>query len=257
MTLSKEEQLREQLFFHSILTRLKELIHLDTTLQKSFRPLNFSLSFYTPFQSRITLHFERGQCKIGTIKKPTIKLLFFSKKQILRLMEKKKTLPPLPIRGLFKWRALRSVNKATKALQYYLAPPPFQNISLCKIHVELVFATLLSAFCYLVKRVPKLRTQVKRGPFGTILFFPSPQSQPFWLELSSSEALWGRGSPPNPADVLLSFADFTVAAEALNRKIDTYSAIGLGRIQMSGFLPLADHIDSLFESVHPYLEKPS
>jgi hypothetical protein len=55
------------------------------------------------------------------------------------------------------------------------------------------------------------------------------------------------------ADVSVTVADAKTALRAIGNRIDVMAAIGMGNIQITGLVPLADAIGYIFERIPLYI----
>jgi hypothetical protein len=75
-----------------------------------------------------------------------------------------------------------------------------------------------------------------------------------WFEHGATRCMAGRGAPPHPADVCVAFDGPETAYAAMREEIDTFAAVGAGRIAVEGLVPLADGLNFAMERLRVYLQ---
>lgn len=207
---------------------------------------------------RSCLGFNAGNCHYyGPRKTKTdLELLFASEGQANRTFDEMLTLPPVPTRGLRHVKKMGVFKQLSALLQTYLRPAvgDLQKAEHLEAATELKFGLALAAACQLCQYEEESRQLLADGPQGTCLFVPGKRMRPFWFRLETGAVSWGRGTPTQPADATVEFCDAAKAWAALEGELDNGAEVGLGHLQVSGFLPLADHLELILDRISNYLD---
>ncbi|MFH1498048.1 MAG: hypothetical protein ABII82_09515 [Verrucomicrobiota bacterium] len=75
-----------------------------------------------------------------------------------------------------------------------------------------------------------------------------------WLDLAPRIPAWGVGPAPRAADADVRFADLPTAVGELLHENDSLAALGHGRLQIRGHLPLAEQIGLVMQKVDRILQ---
>lgn len=96
---------------------------------------------------------------------------------------------------------------------------------------------------------------LRNVPAGLAAFtIAGEQNATVWFDHGSPGQTAGWGEAPRRPDVTISFVDADTAYAALREEIDTYAAVGAGRIQVEGLVPLADGLNFAMERLGVYLQ---
>ena len=90
-------------------------------------------------------------------------------------------------------------------------------------------------------------------PEGIAYFSIGAEGYGAWLEWRNGSMTAGKGPPEREADVNVSFSNAETALKAVGNRIDVMAAIGLGNIQITGLVPLADALGYIFERIPLYI----
>jgi len=80
-----------------------------------------------------------------------------------------------------------------------------------------------------------------------------PESR-VWFEHGRGACAAGRGEPPHRPEVCIAFDGPETAFAAMREEIDTFAAVGAGRIKVEGLVPLADGLNFVMERLRIYLQ---
>lgn len=254
---SLDEHMRCRLFLLAVLPALQDLLKVSEAARDCLGKQRFSLCLKTRSGVRVGFRFAGGSVRVSEgSAAAAIELYFHTDNQVIALFEKRKAVPPMPTRGFHKLARLKTFQALAGMLEEYLRPPPARLTDpvFAEAHVRIAFGVALRALCQLGQHEPVTRRMLASGPCGCAVFQLGQKGYPSWISLFPEKLGWGRGVPPMGPDVRVRFFDLRTAVDALQARLDTQAAVGLGQLQVEGLVPLADHIDHLLERVGTYLD---
>ncbi len=194
-----------------------------------------------------------------------VNLLFFSARQLNRLFTKSGGMPPLPVGVPWQLGKLRTFVALTNLLDRYLQPsadgvdsaePGFKAIQ-----TRLLLRVLSRAAPLVAQHDPPSAALLAEFPESSLeLQAPTVDfTTRFWAHGGSengagSSAVGERQQPAAPADATIVFRDAATLEAALHGRLDAAAAVGLGRLDVRGWIPLADAWSYVLDRVEVYLQ---
>ena len=239
---------------YAILQNMEELAEMDRMASLLIKDVSIAIQFTVKRGPSALLSFENGRCKLQKDKgRSDISLYFTSPEHLNKMFDGKAN--PIPLKGLTKISFLKNeFMKLTDRLTYYLKPTDalLKDPEYLKINTILTANTAFFALAEIGNndRIGKLNAgRIPDGDINvSILGGPS-------LHLTARkgclEAAKGASKAPR---AIMNFANMEVANGMLNGKIDTYTCIASGAIEMKGFIPMLDSMNKLLTQVPEYLK---
>ncbi len=248
-----------QLNLHAVLPALEDLVRLSPAAQRLVQKWNFSLRMQLAGGPAATLVSENGRLTVyRDAARPTmLVLLFLSAKQLNRTFQNQKAWPPLPVAGFWRLAQVRTFTALTKLLDQTLQPPPeaLKEPEFRKLHVSLLFKVLVGAIPVVGSQDPTSRHSLGHTPPGLAEIRAPALDLVGWADWTQAGRLTsGIGPAPRPPDVVITFCDRETTDAALLGKLDPNAAVGLGKVEVRGLVPLADGLSLVMDRVETYLQ---
>jgi hypothetical protein len=221
---------------------------------------NLRLRLQTGSGLRSTLAFANGRCRyLGEERvRADIILHFLSDRLVKPHLQGRGFATPVPIRGLRLWREIQSFARLGKLLEGSLngtSGGEGEGDPLFRANQSwLTLGVCLRAAVQLSRHEAFSRQFAKEMPEGYAEFCIGEDEQGGWIQSAAGKLAAGGGPPPEPPRVRVLFPDAETALDALDDRLDLFSAVGTGKIRVEGYLPLADALGILFERVPAYLK---
>ncbi len=187
-------------------------------------------------------------------------LRFFSADQLNRTFLNQKTLPPLPTGGFWRVGKVGTFMKLAKELDAILQPAPgaLEDSVFRERHLRLSFKVLVGAIPVLAGDDPVSRHTLSHTPPGTAQISMPALGLAGWARWAQGRMTAGVGEPPGGTrpDVTISFVDRDTADAALLGRLDPNAAVGLGKVDVRGLVPLADGLSLVMDRVEACLKPP-
>lgn len=253
-----EPRARAAINLHAVLRDLEDLVALDPVAAGLVRDVRTRVTFRVPGLDPLALTFTDGSCTASPAPGPLpsghadVLLGFASPAHFNALIDGKGM--PIPLKGL---RHLGFLSKEftalTKRLEQVLRPAP----GLARTPQEAEVATVLTAYAafYGLAEVANHdtlgRANASRMVDGTIAIdvIGGPGVTIHVLDHLLSVT---KGASP-AARARMVFDSTQTAGAILTGELDSYAAIGDGRLAVSGYIPLLDHMNKLLAIVARYL----
>lgn len=248
------DQILCRLNLHAVLPALAELVRLSADARALVAGWNFSWRLSVLGGPATTLRCRDGVLDVfpGRSQSAAVDLLFVSARQLNRSFADERSLPPLPLGAPWHWVKLRSFVALSKLLSEHLQP---SEASLAAASPELREAhtrLLLGVLC----RAAPLVGQYDRAAATTLAGAPPGNLE---LQVPAFDFTARLGSGDNAtqngrADATIIFRDDDALDEALHGRLDSAAAVGLGRLEIHGLVPLADAWSHVLDRVEAYLQ---
>ena len=240
----------------AILRNLEELWKLDENTRKILEGKDMSIQFIVKNGPRAYLRFKDGACTFNKGQIPCKMKLYFKSPQHLNDMFEGKA-NPIPLKGLTQINFLKNeFTELTNRLTYFLKPTD----ELLKDSTYFKTNTILSAytaFMTLVEignsdRIGKLNA--KRIPEGVISIEIAKSDIAIQIISDGEGNLEGRKGKTLTPRAFMIFDSLNTANALLNGKIDSFSCIATGGLQMKGYIPMVEYLSKLLAQVPTYLK---
>lgn len=239
---------------YAVLRNLQDLCVLDHEMRTLINGKNISLQFIVKNGPKALIEFKNGKCNFSKERgKSNIKLYFKSPEHFNDMMLGNAN--PIPLKGFTKINFLKTeFTKLTDQLTYYLKPTEtlLENSKYLEMNTIFTMYTALFALAEIgnndrigklnAERVPNgiIQLSVKKGPAVNITVM--------------NGALEAKRGPVNSPRASMTFDSIETANAMLNGRVDSYSCISSGKLEMKGYIPMIDNFNKLLAQVPNYLK---
>jgi hypothetical protein len=242
---------------YAVIKNLEDLCAYDPESMALIRDWNLSIGFRVLGGPEAYITFSQGKCKVGRgpLQGATISL-FFATSSHLNNMFDNKGMPPIPLRGFTKLGFLsKEFPKLTKKLEYYLKPTDtlLTDPAYLEMNTRLTLTTATFAVAELAASDPIGRLVSAHLNIGTVVLKILPEGPATTLTCGHGVVRAEKGEAANPIACMY-FKDFKTANDLFNNKIDPFTAVASGSIQLWGQLGTIDSINLLLDRVPGYLQ---
>lgn len=253
-----EPRVQAAINLHAVLRDLEDLVALDPTAAALVRDVRTRVTFRVVGLRPLSLTFTDGTCTASAEPGPLpaghadVQLGFATPRHFNALIDGKAI--PVPLKG---FRSLGFLTKEfpalTKRLEEVLRPAP----GAIRSGEEERLATVLTAYAafFALEQVGNLdtlgRANASRMADGTVAI-DITDGPGVTVHARSGRLSVTKGADP-AARARMLFDSTRTAGAILTGELDSYAAIGDGRLAVSGYIPLLDHMNKLLAIVARYL----
>ena len=260
---SSREDTLARLHLHAVLPALADLAVLSPEARQIAAGWNFSLRLQLPGGPAATL-VSPGDGTLGVSpgSGPPARLVltFLSARQLNRTFLNQSALPPLPTGGFWRVLNVRPFVALTKLLDRYLQPTPeaLTDESFRRLHLRLLFRVLVEAVPTVAEDDPVARHTLTHTPDGLVELRVPSLGLAGWMRWAGGRMTSALGPAPagSAPDAVITFTDLPTADDALLGRLDPNAAVGLGRVDVRGLVPLADGMSVVMDRVEGYIKPP-
>ncbi len=242
----------------AVLPALEDLVRLSAPARTIATGWSFPLRLRLRGGAQATLVPRDGSLGVTLDPPPrgALTLNFLNARQLNRTFLNQSALPPLPSGALWHLPALKKFTALTKLLDAALQPSreALANPDFLAVHLELLFKVLMGALPVLATRDETVRHTLRATPPGVGQIRMDGLGLRGWVHWDGARLTAARGDAPSTPDVQISFRDADTASSALRGELDAMAAVGMGRILISGLIPLADGLSVAMDRVESYLK---
>lgn len=239
---------------HAVLRNLEDLCQLDKEAKSLIEGKTMAIQFAPKDVPKALLSFKNGQCAMIKGEGPhDIRLYFKSPEHFNQMIEGKAN--PIPLKGLSKISFLKNeFTKLADRLTYYLKPTDLllKDTNYAKINTILTAYTAFFALAEIGNNDRIGKINAGRIPDGVILVSVQNGGPSISITVKGGKLQVKKGAEPNPR-ALMTFDSLDTANGVLNGKIDSYTCIGDGRLEIKGYIPMVDNMNKLLAQVPAYL----
>lgn len=254
---SLHRKIKARLFLNAVLPAFEDLLQFNARAQTLLSDREFSLRFQTSSGLKSTLLFSQQGCQLIKSGQASsdIVLYFLTDEQLNNEFENKGFRIPLPIKGASRIKDIKVFKALSVELESSLRPDEarLKDPAFHEFHVALQLGIALRAVIELTLHEHRSRRIMANTPDGIAYFSIGSEGYGAWLEWRNGNITAGKGMPQQEADVTVTFANAETALKAIGNRIDVMAAIGLGGIQITGLIPLADSLGYIFERIPLYI----
>jgi hypothetical protein len=254
---SLQRKIKARLFMNAVLPAFEDLLEYKEQVQAGASGRNFNLRFQTSSGLKSTLIFKNKTCQFIKKGHPSshIVLHFLTEEQLNNEFENKGFRIPIPIKGASRLADLKAFRALSAELEACLRPneKQLEDPTFERFHVGLQLGIALRALVELTLHEPRAKRIMTDTPEGIAYFSIGAEDYGAWVEWRNGKITAGKGRPEQIPDVSVTFADAKNALRAIGNRIDVMAAIGMGNIQITGLVPLADAIGYIFERIPLYI----
>ena len=182
-------------------------------------------------------------------------LHFLTEEQLNNEFENQGFRIPLPIKGAHRIKDLQVFKALSRALEQALRAQDLHRTdpTLHDFQVSLQLGIALRAVIQLTRHEPRSQRIMQETPDGLAYFSVGEERYGAWIEWKDGHISAGKHQPDRQPDVSVRFNNPETALKAVGNRIDVMAAIGMGQIQVTGLVPLADALGYIFERIPLYI----
>ncbi len=242
-----------------VLRNIEYLMEKDPECKAAAQGNNISIRFRVKgcFTSRLTFAEGRAELVEESVEhKPSkpadIRLYFSSPDHFNKMIAGKAN--PLPTGGFTRLGFLKGpFMKITDKIEKYLRPEEvdLKDERTFRMNTEMTAYTAFFALAEIANHDIEGKMHASGIPNG-VLQLEIGNGPELWIEVENGFLTPHRGRHNDPR-AFLSFRDLQAAHEMLNAKIDTFTSLGLGHMEIRGFVPMIEHLNPILDLVGRYL----
>lgn len=259
---SDRQTVLARLHLHAVLPALEDLAALSPEVRLLAARWKFSICLQLPRGPSATLTSPGdGTLRVtpGRNVPAHLTLTFLSANQLNRTFLNQGALPPLPTGGFWRILGVRTFVALTKQLDRVLQAPPaaLADEPFRVLHLRLLFRVLIGAMPIVAETDPVSRHSLSHTPPGTLELRVPSLGLVGHLRWAGGRMTGSPGPDPDAKpDAIITFVDLPTTDDALLGRLDPNAAVGLGRVEIRGLVPLADGLSVVMDRVETYLKPP-
>lgn len=252
------KKIKARLYLNAVLPAFEDLLQQSESAQSTMAERHFTLTFQTAsgLKSSLTFHEDGCHFEKSGAQRSQIIIHFITEDHLIKEFENKGFRLPLPIKGSTRISDIKAFKALSAILENTLRPEKalLEDPAFHRMHVGMQLGIALRATIELATHEKLSRNIMRNTPEG-IAHFRIGEAGGYcaWLAWRKGRLTSGKGEPATPADVTVTFGDADTALKAVGNQIDVMAAIGLGDIQVTGLVPLADSLGYIFERIPLYI----
>jgi hypothetical protein len=241
---------------YAVIKNLEDLCAYDPESMALTRDWNLSIGFRVLRGPEAYIKFSNGKCEVGrgSLKGATISLLFATSWHLNKMFENKAM--PIPLSGFSKLGFLsKEFPKLTSRLEYYLKPTAalLADPAYLEMNTRLTLTTATFAVAELAVSDPIGKLIAAHLNTGKLVLKILPDGPATTLTCGHGAVRAEKGEAAHPIGYMY-FKDFKTANDMFNNKIDPFTAVASGSVQLWGQLGTIDSINMLLDRVPAYLQ---
>ncbi len=249
------ELVKSHLNLYAVLQNLEELTVMDKEMAELTKDWNVSIQFIVKGGPKAYIAFKNGKCEVGRGKysRPSIKLFFLSPEHCNKMFDGNGN--PIPIKGFTKLGFLmKDFPKLTDRLEYYMKPTDelLKKKSFLAVNTKMTIDTAFFATKELLQYDELGQVVAHKLDDCVMMMKVLPDGPAVQMEVTNGDYNIMKSDEKKATSVML-FSDMTVANDLLNGKIDAFSAIASGAIEMRGRIQYLDALGPVFDRIPHYL----
>ena len=262
MPLPDRPQTLARLHLHAVLPALEDLAALSPEVRQLAARWPFSLRLQLLHGPTATLTSPGdGTLRVtpGPAAPSRLTLTFLTAHQLNRTFLNQMAFPPLPTAGAWRILQVRPFIALTKHLDRVLqATPAALTVEPFRLlHLRLLFRVLVGAAPIVAEADAVSRHSLTHTPPGTLELRVPALGLAAHLRWADGRLTGALGPAPVPGpDAVLTFVDLPTTDDALLGRLDPNAAVGLGRVEVRGLVPLADGLGVVMDRVEGYIKPP-
>ncbi len=252
-----------RLHLHAVLPALEDLAALSPETRQLAAGWKFSLRLALlggPSATLISPGDGRLLVTPGSTAPALLVLQFLTANQLNRTFLNQGALPPLPTGGFWRILGVQTFVKLTKQLDRVLqaTPAALADEPFRLLHLRLLFRVLIGAVPIVAETDAVSRHTLSHTPPGTVELRVPALGLVGHMRWAHGRLTSALGPAPADAapDAVITFVDLPTADDALLGRLDPNAAVGLGRVDVRGLIPLADGMSVVMDRVEGYIKPP-
>ena len=252
------EALRARLNLLAVLPNLEDVVRDDPEMHALVGDERLTVQFVVARGPRAYVRLAGGVCTVGQGAPPkdgapSVVLAFTGPGHLNKMFDGKAQ--PVPVWGLNHLRFLQGpFTQLTERLSYYLTPSPelLAHAGYLRMNTQLTLNTAAFAVPQLVAADPDCRALRHALGDGVIVLKVLPGGPAVSLDVSVAGIRPVKGELPGASATVL-LPDLQVASDFLNGKLDTFTAVAGGLIQIWGQIAMVDALALVLDRIPRYL----
>jgi hypothetical protein len=241
---------------YAVIKNLEDLCVYDPESAALIRDWNISVNFRVLGGPEAYVRFANGKCEVGrgALTGATISLFFVSGGHLNKMFDNKGM--PIPLRGFKQLGFLsKEFPKLTKRLEYYLKPTAalLADRAYLELNTRLTLTTATFAVAELAASDSIGRLVSAHLNAGPLVLKILPDGPATTLTCGHGAVHADKGEAAHAIGYMY-FKDFQTANDVFNNRIDTFTAVTSGAIQLWGQLGTIESINLLLDRVPAYLK---
>ncbi|MDA8403672.1 MAG: hypothetical protein M0Z56_05680 [Desulfobacteraceae bacterium] len=240
---------------HAVLKNLEDLVIFDPEAAAIVKEWDISIQFSVLAGPKAWISFKDGKCRVEAGEKtgPTVRLFFVGSAHLNKMMDGKGF--PIPLKGFANLGFLsKDFAKVTERLEYFLKPT--DALLAAPDYLAMNTRLSLNIAAYAIKEIGLNDDTGKlvagRVPNGTVVMKILPEGPAVHIEFKDGDIIPGKGEVNHPQACML-MKDMAVANAFMNNKMDTFSAIATGEVEIRGQIPMLDALSLILDRIPVYL----
>jgi hypothetical protein len=257
----EKEIILANIYLHSILPLLEDIVEVDKEAQNLIKDWNCSIQFDVSGGPKASLIFKDGKLKAKRekIANPTIAFWFPNVVSLNKMFGEKKVIPPW--KGFWHIGILKKFDRLTSKIESYLKPEEeFLKIEEnLRFNLKLTLNTLIwsikavgeNSKDFKVQRAMKVISKFQNKAFQVEIL----PDGPFAHILIGDGKLFPAKEKHSSPSAILQVRDINVAKKMFAEELDFMVALGTGELKIIGLIPFAEAISIIMEELPKYLPK--
>lgn len=161
---------------------------------------------------------------------------------------------PIPLKGLGKIGFLKGpFTTITDRIEHFLRADEeaLAEEATFRMNTEMMVYTAFFALAEIANHDTEGRRHAASIPDG-VLQLEIGGGPEVWIYVHDGKLTPHKGRHPEPR-AYLSFCDLQAAHDMLNGKVNTFTSVGLGAMEIRGFIPMIEHLNPILDLVSRYL----
>lgn len=254
--MTQHDLITAHLHLHAVLQNLEDLVAYDPEMATLAKTWDVSIQFDVLNGPKCHIVFKNGQCRVrrDRMAGPSVRLFFLSPAHLNRMMDGNGA--PIPLKGFTRLPFLtKDFPKLTDRLEFYLKPTPerLADNAYLLMNTRLTMNTAAFAVRELAALDPVARLAAGHIRDGAVLLKVLPDGPAIHITFDRGYVIPAKGETAAPMACLF-MRDLEVANAFLNGKLDIFSAIAAGAIDIRGQTPMLDALGLVLDRIPIYLK---
>lgn len=236
-----------------VLQNISYLMEHDEESKKIIGDKKIAIQFNVKNGPKGNLSFADGKAEMKEGKHKSDILLYFTSPQHFNKMIDGKA-NPIPLKGFTQIKFLTGpFQNLTKRLEYYLKPTPenLKDAEFFKRNTEMTAYTAFFSLAEIANYDTNAASLAKYIPDGDILV-EIKNGPAITATAKKGKLIVSKGKTSQPRSVL-GFDGIRTAHGILNNTLDSFTALGMGKMTMKGFIPMVENLNPILDKVEAYL----
>ncbi len=249
-----QDNIKSSLYLKAVLPSLVDLVQLDKPAKELIIPANEKILFSLRNGEKAFLKIQNGEITYSPkkIETPTIHILLMSPSHAVQVFEQGKL--PFLLKGFTRISFLKKKFDAlTKRLEYYLKETQNYTEEEKRIYAILQLKTALRSAEVLAEKEEVSKKILAGTPQGILrIGIESINFESYFGFIDGKWKYIDRLSGQTVSSIL-TLKDLKTTELLLTNKLDTFAGLGLGKIYISGIIPIIDNVGLVLGRIIQYI----